>query len=70
MKTKTILTALSLAPGAAFALGALLTASRGRAFDNWPRRQGFDCFYGFIGGETDQFYQVLVRNQAGLGLAN
>jgi arylsulfatase len=32
-------------------------------FDNWPTRQGFDCFYGFIGGETDQFYPMLVRNR-------
>ena len=23
-------------------------------FDRWPTRQGFDKFYGFIGGETDQ----------------
>ena len=31
-------------------------------FDNWPTNQGFDHFYGFIGGETDQFYPSLVRN--------
>ena len=31
-------------------------------FDNWPTNQGFDYFYGFIGGETDQFYPSLVRN--------
>ena len=31
-------------------------------FDNWPTYQGFDYFYGFIGGETDQFYPSLVRN--------
>jgi arylsulfatase A-like enzyme len=31
-------------------------------FDNWPTSQGFDYFYGFIGGETDQFYPTLVRN--------
>ena len=30
-------------------------------FDNWPTNQGFDEFYGFIGGETDQFYPGLVR---------
>src|SRR5262245_2519378 len=30
-------------------------------FENWPTRQGFDYFYGFIGGETDQFYPALVR---------
>ena len=30
-------------------------------FDNWPTSQGFDYFYGFIGGDTDQFYPALVR---------
>jgi arylsulfatase A-like enzyme len=24
-----------------------------RTFDRWPTRQGFDKFYGFLGGETD-----------------
>lgn len=31
-------------------------------FDNWPTNQGFDLFYGFIAGETDQFYPSLIRN--------
>ena len=31
-------------------------------FNNWPTNQGFDYFYGFIGGETDQFYPSLIRN--------
>ncbi|HVY05644.1 MAG TPA: arylsulfatase [Burkholderiales bacterium] len=31
-------------------------------FDNWPTNQGFDYFYGFISGETDQFYPSLLRN--------
>ncbi len=31
-------------------------------FDNWPTNQGFDHFYGFISGETDQFYPSLLRN--------
>jgi arylsulfatase len=31
-------------------------------FDNWPTSQGFDYFYGFISGETDQFYPSLLRN--------
>lgn len=31
-------------------------------FDNWPTQRGFDYFYGFVGGETDQFYPALVRN--------
>jgi arylsulfatase len=30
-------------------------------FDNWPTNQGFDYFYGFIGGETDQFQPALIR---------
>lgn len=30
-------------------------------FDNWPTNQGFDYFYGFVGGETDQFYPALYR---------
>ena len=28
-------------------------------FDRWPTHQGFDKFYGFIGGETDQWYPLL-----------
>ncbi len=28
-------------------------------FDRWPTHSGFDKFYGFIGGETNQFAQVL-----------
>ena len=31
-------------------------------FDNWPTNQGFDYFYGFISGETDQFYPSLLKN--------
>ena len=31
-------------------------------FMNWPTQRGFDYFYGFIGGETDQFYPTLFRN--------
>ena len=30
-------------------------------FENWPTNQGFDYFYGFIGGETDQFLPALYR---------
>lgn len=30
-------------------------------FENWPHRRGFDYFYGFIGGMTDQFYPSLFR---------
>jgi arylsulfatase len=31
-------------------------------FDRWPTGMGFDYFYGFIGGETHQFYPVLFEN--------
>jgi arylsulfatase A-like enzyme len=31
-------------------------------FDNWPTGRGFDYFYGFVGGMTDQFYPALYRN--------
>jgi arylsulfatase len=31
-------------------------------FDRWPTGMGFDYFYGFIGGETDQYYPVLFEN--------
>src|SRR5499426_1069386 len=31
-------------------------------FNNWPTNQGFDYFYGFISGETDQFYPSLLKN--------
>ncbi|MEO0018173.1 MAG: hypothetical protein RLZZ522_1456, partial [Verrucomicrobiota bacterium] len=30
-------------------------ASMAGPFDRWPHRQGFDKFYGFIGGETNQW---------------
>jgi arylsulfatase len=29
-------------------------------FDQWPLRRGFDRFYGFLEGETDQFHPELV----------
>jgi arylsulfatase len=31
-------------------------------FDRWPSRQGFDHFYGFVGGETDQWQPCLYDN--------
>ena len=31
-------------------------------FDRWPTRQGFEYFYGFLGGETDQWHPELVEN--------
>lgn len=31
-------------------------------YDRWPVRMGFDYFYGFMGGDTDQFAPALYRN--------
>ncbi len=31
-------------------------------FDHWPPAVGFDYFYGFVGGDTDQFSPALVEN--------
>lgn len=31
-------------------------------FDLWPTRMGFDYFYGFVGGETDNFHPSLYRD--------
>jgi arylsulfatase A-like enzyme len=33
-------------------------------FDQWPVGMGFEYFYGFMGGETDQWTPFLFRNQA------
>ncbi|NUO86240.1 MAG: arylsulfatase [Cupriavidus sp.] len=33
-------------------------------FDHWPTGQGFERFYGFLGGETDQYEPALVNNTA------
>jgi arylsulfatase len=30
-------------------------------FDHWPAGSGFEYFYGFIGGETNQFYPALYE---------
>ena len=37
------------------------TASAG-PFDQWPSGMGFEYFYGFMGGETDQWTPYLFRN--------
>jgi arylsulfatase A-like enzyme len=29
---------------------------------NWPLQQGFDRFYGFLGGETNQWYPTLTED--------
>jgi arylsulfatase A-like enzyme len=31
-------------------------------YDQWPTGMGFDYFYGFLGGETDQWTPFLFRN--------
>ena len=33
-------------------------------FDQWPLGRGFDRFYGFLEGETDQFHPELVRDNS------
>ncbi|SCV01809.1 Sulfatase [Cupriavidus necator] len=33
-------------------------------FNHWPTGQGFETFYGFLGGETDQYEPALVENTA------
>lgn len=33
-------------------------------FDQWPVQRGFDRFYGFLEGETDQFHPELVQDNA------
>jgi arylsulfatase len=37
-------------------------ASAAGPFDVWPNSLGFEYFYGFIGGETDQWHPQLYRN--------
>jgi arylsulfatase len=36
-------------------------ASPAGPFDRWPTGQGFDHFYGFLGGETDQYEPTLYQ---------
>ena len=32
------------------------------AVSEWPLQKGFDRFYGFLGGETNQWYPALVED--------
>jgi arylsulfatase len=50
---------------ATFALGkwhlcSMEDASAAGPYDQWPCQRGFDRFYGFLEGETDQFHPELV----------
>lgn len=50
---------------ATFAVGKwhlmpLEATSQAGPFEDWPLQRGFDRFYGFLSGETDQFYPELV----------
>jgi arylsulfatase A-like enzyme len=45
-------------------------ASIAGPFDRWPLRQGFDKFYGFIGGETNQWAPFLYDGNAVVELPN
>jgi hypothetical protein len=45
-------------------------ASVAGPFDRWPTRQGFDKFYGFIGGETNQWAPFLYDGTAQVELPN
>ena len=35
------------------------TCSQAGPFHDWPLQRGFDRYYGFLSGETDQFYPDL-----------
>lgn len=43
---------------------AVWEASVAGPFDRWPTRQGFDKFYGFLGGETNQWAPFLYDGTA------
>jgi arylsulfatase A-like enzyme len=52
---------------ATFAVGKwhlcqMADASAAGPFDQWPLQRGFDRFYGFLDGETDQFNPELVHD--------
>ncbi len=43
-------------------LAPMENCSSAGPFDQWPLGRGFDRFYGFLEGETDQFHPDLVRD--------
>jgi len=49
---------------------AVWEASVAGPFDRWPTRQGFDKFYGFFGGETNQWAPFLYDGVAQVELPN
>jgi arylsulfatase len=49
---------------------AVWEASVAGPFDRWPTRQGFDKFYGFLGGETNQWAPFLYDGTAVVELPN
>ena len=40
----------------------LITTASAGPFDQWPVGMGFEYFYGFMGGETDQWTPYLYRD--------
>jgi arylsulfatase len=45
-------------------------ASMAGPFDRWPTRQGFDKFYGFLGGETNQWAPFIYDGTQPVELPN
>jgi len=45
-------------------LAPMQDTSAAGPFDQWPLGRGFDRFYGFLEGETDQFHPELVRDNS------
>jgi arylsulfatase A-like enzyme len=43
-------------------LAPMAEATAAGPFHNWPLRKGFNGFYGFLQGETDQFHPELTRD--------
>ena len=33
-------------------------------YDRWPLGRGFERYYGFLGGDTHQYYPELVRDNS------
>ncbi len=43
-----------------------MDVAAGASKKQWPLQKGFDRFYGFIGGETNQYYPDLVEDNRGI----